>query len=178
VDVGWGGVEDALTLEQAELAGVVVDEEVGAEDGLVPAEDDVGGGDEGEVFGEPFVLGSEAGGDFHGGGGDEDVVAGLEAGKDALGVGHDREDAEEVFGEHVAFEVADAGWGDGVPEPATMKIGAGEGRGGVVGVKVTVVTEEVFAEGVGYNFIHVYGDGLARVGHSFVVLQKFDAEDK
>jgi hypothetical protein len=31
--------------EEAELAGVVVDEEVGAEDGFVAAEDDVGGGD-------------------------------------------------------------------------------------------------------------------------------------
>ena len=58
VDVGGGGVEDALRvegrdgfalhgggggsgLEAVELAGVVVDEEVGAEDGFVAAEDDV-----------------------------------------------------------------------------------------------------------------------------------------
>jgi hypothetical protein len=54
VDVGWRGVEDAFAVgvaltvggfEEAELAGVVVDEEVGAEDGFVAAEDDVGGGD-------------------------------------------------------------------------------------------------------------------------------------
>ena len=80
------------------MAGVVVDEEVGAENGLVPAEDEVGGRDEGEVFEEPLVFGGEAGRDFHGGGGDEDVVAGLEPGEDALGVGHDGEDAEEVVG--------------------------------------------------------------------------------
>ena len=58
VDVGWAGVEDAfavlVVLEEAELAGVVVDKIVGAEDGLITAEDDVGCGDEGEVLGEPF----------------------------------------------------------------------------------------------------------------------------
>jgi hypothetical protein len=173
VDVGGAGVEDAFAVrvalivgrfEEAELAGVVVDEEVGAEDGFVAAEDDVGGGNEGEVLGQPLEFGGEAGGDFHGSGGDEDVVAGLEAAEDALGVGHDGEDAEEVFGEHIAFEVADAGRGDGVPEPATVEVGEGEGGGGV-GVEVAVVAEEVFAEGVGDDFVHVDRDGLAGGGH-------------
>ena len=149
-----------------ELAGVVVDEKVGVEDGFVAAEDDVRGRDEGEVLGEPLVFGGEAGGDFHGGGGDEDVVAGLEAGEYALGVGHDGEDAEEVVGEHVAFEVAEAGGRDGVPEPAAVEVGEGERVG--VG-EVAVVAEEVFAEGVGDNFVHVDADALAMVrGHAGV----------
>ncbi len=186
VDVGGRGVEDALpsvgavdrrfALKEAELAGVVVDEEVGAEDGLVATEDDARGGNEGEVLGKPLVLGGEAGGYFHGGGGDKDVVAGLEAGKDALGVGHDTQNPEEVLGEHVAFEVPDAGWGNGVPEPAAVEIFAGEGRGGVVGVEVAVVAEEVLAEGVRDDFVHVYGDDLA--GHAVVVLRELDAEEQ
>jgi hypothetical protein len=171
VDVGGGGVEDAFSkgptvpaifsptilaiLKQAELAGVVVDEIVGAEDALVAAEDDVGGGDEGEVFGKPVVLGGEAGGDFHGGGGDEDFIAGLEAFEDALGVGHDAEDAEEVFFAKVVVDEGMAFGGGDLPEAAAAEIVEGEAIG-----EVAVVAGEVFSEGVGDNFVHVYGDDL------------------
>ena len=84
-EIGDGGVvgrvvEDSGTGEAAERAWVVVDEVVGAEDAFVAAEDDVGGGDGGEVAGEPAVLGVEGGGDLHGGGGDEDLEALLERG--------------------------------------------------------------------------------------------------
>ena len=150
-------------LKEAELAGVVVDEVVGAEDGFVAAEDDVGGGDEGEVFGEPVVLGDEAGGDFHGGGGDEDFVAGLEAFEDALGVGHDAEVAEEVvFAEVVVDEGVTVGGGD-LPEAAAAEVVEGDGGGVVVG-EVAVVAVEVFSEGVGDDFVHVDGDDFAVLG--------------
>jgi hypothetical protein len=55
-DVVGGVVEDAGAVEAFELAGVVVDEVVGAEDGLVAAEDDVGVGDGGEVALEPSMA--------------------------------------------------------------------------------------------------------------------------
>ncbi len=171
----WGGSGWVVGgLEEAELAGVVVDEEVGAEDGFVAAEDDVGGGDEREVLGEPMEFGGEAGGDFHGGGGDEDVVAGLETGEDAGGVGHDGEDAEEVVGAHVGFEGGEAGGRDGVPEPAAVEVGEGEWGGGG---EVAIVAEEVLGEGVGDDLVHVDGDDGAGVagGHEAVLLSRLEA---
>jgi hypothetical protein len=48
----------------------------------------------------------------------------LKAGEDALRVGHYGKDAEEVVGEHVAFEVADAGRWNGVPEPTAVEVAA------------------------------------------------------
>ena len=60
------GVEQALAFKVQQVAGLVVDEEVGAEDGLVAAEDVVSGRDEGEVALQPAVLGSEGVGDGHG----------------------------------------------------------------------------------------------------------------
>src|SRR5665213_3959596 len=71
VDVVGGVVEDAGAGEGFELAGVVVDEVIGEEDGFVAAEDDVGVGEEREVALEPGVLGVEGGGNLHGGRGDE-----------------------------------------------------------------------------------------------------------
>jgi hypothetical protein len=172
VDVGGGGVEDAFAVEDFELADVVIDEVVGAEDGFVAAEDDVGGGDEGEVLGQPLEFGGEAGGDFHGGGGDEDVVAGLEAVEDAGGIGHDGKVAEEVLVAEVGVERGVAGGRNDLPEAAAAEVGEGEGLGEVVG-EVAVVAEKVFAEGVGDNFVHVDGDDFAVVieeRHAGVVL--------
>ena len=84
VDVVGRGVDDAFAFEAAELAGIVVDEIVGAEDALVAAVDDVRGRDEGEVLREPAVFLVKRGRDFHGSGGDEDFVVHLQALKDAL----------------------------------------------------------------------------------------------
>jgi hypothetical protein len=164
VDVGRTGIDDAfadrgavlVVLKQGQLAGVVVDEVVGAEDAFVAAEDDVRGGDEGEVFGEPVVFGGEAGGDFHGGGGDKDFVAGLEALEDALGVRHDGEDAEEVVVAEVVVDDGEAFGGNGLPEAAAVEVVEGEACG-----EVAVVAVEVLSECVGYHFVHVYTDGLA-----------------
>ena len=46
-----------------------------------------------------------------------------------------------------------------MPEAAAVEIGAGERLGEVVG-EVAVVAEEVLAEGIGDDFIHVDGDDL------------------
>jgi hypothetical protein len=43
-------------------------------------------------------------------------------------------------------------------------------------VEVAVVAEEVLAEGVRDDFVHVYGDDLA--GHAVVVLRELDAEEQ
>ena len=116
VGVVGGVVEDAGAGEDFELAGVVVYEVVGAEDGFVAAEDDVGVGDEGEVALEPGVLGVERGGDLHGSGGDEDLVVALEFGEDAGSFGHDVEVGEEVFGAGVVVEELVVGGGDDLAE--------------------------------------------------------------
>ena len=94
-------VEDAFAGEAAQLAGVVVDEVVGAEDGFVAAEDDVRRGDEGEVLVQPTVFSVEGGGHLHGGAGDKDLVVPLQLLEHALRVGHDVERVEEVGGVQV-----------------------------------------------------------------------------
>ena len=116
-----------MPVEAFELAGVVVDEVVGAEDGFVAAEDDVGVGDEGEVAFQPAVLGVEGGGDLHGGGGDEDLVVALELGEDAGRVGHDVEVVEEVFGAEVVVEELVVRGGDDLPEALAAEVFLGEG---------------------------------------------------
>jgi hypothetical protein len=153
------GVEDAFALKGAELAGVVVDEEVGAEDALVAAEDDVCGVDEGEVALEPVELGGEGGGDLHGGGGDEDLILRLEALDDAGGVGHDVEDGEEVFGVEVACERVVVLGGDALPEVMAVEVSFGEG-----GAEGLVVAEEMLGDGVGHHLIHVDANSLFHSG--------------
>ena len=72
------GVEQALSIKAEDIFRQVVDEIVGAEDGLVSAEDVVGGRYLGKVALQPAVLGAEGVGDGHGLGGDEDFKAGGE----------------------------------------------------------------------------------------------------
>ena len=136
---------------------------VGAEDGLVAAEDDVGVRDEGEVAGEPAVLGVEGGGDLHGGGGDEDLVVALELGEDAGRVGHDVEVGEEVLGAHVVVEDGLVMRGNDLPDALAEEVGLGEG-----GVVVAVVAEEMFGDGVGHHFVHVDADAGAG-GHGTII---------
>ena len=152
-EIAFGGGGGGSGLEAVELAGVVVDEEVGAEDGFVSAEDDVRGRDEGEVALEPVELGGEAGGDFHGGGGDEDVVTRLQAREGLLGSGHDVEDGEEVVGGHVAGEDVVLLGRDEIPEVAALEVVER-----VAGAEVAVVAVEVLGEGVGDDLVHVHGD--------------------
>jgi hypothetical protein len=159
-DVVGRVVEDAGAGEGFQLAGVVVDEEVGAQDGLVSTEDDVGVGDEGEVTGKPVVLGVEGGGDLHCGGGDEDLIALLQGGEDSGRVGHDVEIGEEVFGAEVVVEDSMVSLGDDLPEALAVEVGLGEG-----GVVVAVVAEEMFGDGVGHDFVHVDADALAGIFH-------------
>lgn len=140
-------------MKAAQLARVVVDEEVAAKDALVAAKDDVRCGDEWEVFVQPFEFGIEAGRDFHCGGCDEDLIARLQPGDHALRVGHDAENGEEVFGEHVIEERLLAVLGDDVPEPLAMKIGGCDAF-----AKVAVVAEKVLAQGVSDDLIHVDAD--------------------
>ena len=54
------GIEQALALKAEEIAGQVIDEVVGAEDGLVAAEDVVGGRNEGEVALKEKTLSARA----------------------------------------------------------------------------------------------------------------------
>src|ERR1039457_3217409 len=88
-EVVGGGVEDALAFKAEEVFGQVVDEVVGAEDGLVAAEDVMRGRDEGKVALEPAVLGAEGVGDGHGLGGYEDFGAGGEVFEHVLSAGHE-----------------------------------------------------------------------------------------
>src|SRR5215469_17069371 len=94
VDVGGRAEEDAFAAKETKLARVVVDEIVAAQDALVAAEDDVRRGDEGKVLLEPVELGVEAGGHFHGGGGDVDLEVALQALEDPLRVWHHPKDGE------------------------------------------------------------------------------------
>ena len=97
-EVMRGGVEDALAFEADQVFGQVVDEIVGAEDGLVAAEDVMGGRDEGEMALQPAVLGAERVGDAHGLGGNEDFKAGREVLEHLLRARHKRQVLEKVFG--------------------------------------------------------------------------------
>src|ERR1039458_7550751 len=91
------GVEQALALEAHEVFGQVVDEIVGAKDGLVSAEDVVGGRDEGEVALQPAVLGAEGVGDGHGLSGDEDFKAQGEFPEHVLRTGHQGQGLKQVL---------------------------------------------------------------------------------
>jgi hypothetical protein len=53
------GVKQAPAFKVEQIAGLVVDEEVGAENGFVAAEDVMCGRDEGEVALQPALLGAE-----------------------------------------------------------------------------------------------------------------------
>src|SRR5208283_4228478 len=158
-------------LEAAELAGVVVDEVVGAEDGLVAAEDDVGGWDGGEVALQPAVLGVEGGGDLHSGTGDEDFEVLLEAAEDALRVGHDIEDVEEVVGAEILLEAGMAVDGDDVPDPLAAQIGLGD-----VALVVAVVAGEVLGDGVGDDLIHVDADAFENSVHGSIICDRFEVQ--
>jgi len=149
-------VENAGAGEAFELARVVVDEVVGAEDGLVAAEDDVGVGDGGEVALQPAELGIEGAGDFHGGGGDEDFVMALERFEDARGIGHDVEVFKEVFGAKKFVEDLVMRSRDDLPEALAAEIVLGERY-----VEFAVVAEEMFGDCIGHDLVHVDADTLA-----------------
>ncbi len=159
-----GVVQNAGAGEEFELTWVVVDEKVGAEDGFVAAEDDVGVGDEREVALEPAVLGVERAGDFHGGGGDEDLVVALHLGEDARCVGHDVKVFEEVFGAEIVVEDGVMALGDDLPEALATEVFLGE-----VAVVVAVIAEEMFGDGVGHDLVHVDADAFAGGVHSSII---------
>ncbi len=83
-------------------------------------------------------------------------------------MGHDAEDAEEVVVAEIVVEGGVKVRGDDLPEPAATEVVEGDGGGVAVG-EFAVVAVEVFSEGVGDDFIHVYGDdwtiGGLRGGH-------------
>src|SRR5579864_631839 len=97
-DVVRRGVEEAAAFKALEVAGQVVDEILGAENGLVAAEDVVGGRDEQEVALQPAILGAERVGYGHGLGGDENVEAFGQVLQDLLRTGHQWEVFEKVLG--------------------------------------------------------------------------------
>ena len=90
-------IEQSLAFEASEIPGLVVDEIVGAEDGLVTAEDVVRGRDEGKMSLQPSVFGAEGVGHGHGLRGDEDFKAGGEVFEHLLRVGNQSQVLEEVF---------------------------------------------------------------------------------
>jgi hypothetical protein len=149
------GVEQALAVKELEVAGLIVDEEIGEEDGLVSAEDVVGGRDEGEVALQPTILGAERVGDNHGLRGYEDFEAGGEVFQDALRVGHEGEVFKEVFSVKEGAELELAVGGRDLPEPL-----ANEVLGSDFFLEGFVVAAEMLCEGVGHYFVHVDADAL------------------
>ena len=116
------GVEQAPALKEQQVAGLIVDEEVGAEDGLVAAEDVVRGRDEGEMALQPAVLGTEGVGDNHGLGSDEDLEARGEIFENLLRVGHEREVFKEIFRVKKGAELKLAIGGRDLPEAFADKV--------------------------------------------------------
>lgn len=99
-----GAVQNAFSAKPLQLPGVIVDQEVGVEDTLIAAKDDVRGWDGGEVLFEPIVFGGKRGRNFHRRRGDEDLVTALKAANDPLGLRHDVKDGEKVFRTQIGFE--------------------------------------------------------------------------
>src|ERR1039458_9366126 len=148
-----GGVEDSLTFKAEEVFGQVVNEVVGAEDGLVAAEDVMRGRDEGKVALQPAVLGAEGVGDGHGLGGDEDFKTGGEVFEDVLSAGHEGQVLEEILGVKEGAELLLAVEGGDLPQSL-----AGQVQRGNVLIEGLVVAAQMLRERVCYDLIHVHAD--------------------
>ena len=92
------GVEQALAFEAQQVARLVVDEKVGAEDRLVAAKDVMRGRDEGKVALQPAVFRAERIGHGHGLRGDEDFKARGQFLQHRLRAGHQGQVFEKIFG--------------------------------------------------------------------------------
>src|SRR5271166_1163170 len=91
------GIEQALPLEALQVSGLIVDEEVGAKDRLVAAEDVVRGRDEGKVALQPAVFGAERVGHGHGLRGDVNFKTRGKVFEHRLRLRHERKVFEEIF---------------------------------------------------------------------------------
>ena len=149
------GEEEALAFEAKEIARKIVDEVVGAEDGLVAAEDVMGGRDEGEVALEPSILGTERVGHDHGLGGDEDFKTGGEILKGFLRAGDEGKILEEIFGIEEGAKLLLAIVRSELPDSLAGKVLDSDGF-----VEGLVVTAEVLGERVCHDFIHIDADAL------------------
>ncbi len=134
---------------------------VAAQDALVAAEDDVRGRNEGEVLLQPVELGIEAGGHFHRGCRDVDLVVLLQPLENALGMRHHAQDGEEILGHHVVGESLLAFGRNDVPEPLAVQVGARDALG-----EIAVVAQQVLAERVGDDLVHVHADDAAACAHA------------
>jgi len=154
-EVVRGTIEKAVAFEAEKVFGLIVDEEVGAEDGFVAAEDVVRGRDEGKVALEPAVFGAQGVGDGHGLRGDENFETRRKFFEDWLRVRHEGQILEEVFGVEESAELGLAIERGNFPEAFAREVFE---RDGVV--EGLVVAAQVLGEGVGHDFVHVDADTL------------------
>src|SRR5690348_10313002 len=92
------GIEQALAFEPRQVAGQVVDQIVGAENGLAAAKHIMLRRNEGKVALQPAVLGSQRVGDNHGLRGDKDFKARREILQHLLRAGNQRQVFKKIFG--------------------------------------------------------------------------------
>src|SRR5271166_2804091 len=89
-------VQDALAPKTLEVPRVIVDQIIGIQDTLVPAENYMTRRNEWEMSGQPVVLSSERSGHFHGGRTDEDLILLHQPADHLLAIRHDIQIGEEV----------------------------------------------------------------------------------